>query len=456
MNRTPEDYAHAILTRIADGSARREDWIMLLDTKTPHDKQRLFIDSPAKRKVIRAGRRGGKTTGIAIAAVEYFKAGRRVLYTAPTGEQVDAFWYEVKAACFEAIEAGYLYKNETNHIIEVPGTKNRIRAKTAWDADSLRGDYGDLLIFDEWQLTDEEAWTRVGMPMLLDNNGDAVFIYTPPSLHSRSRSKARDPLHASKLFKSADQDTSGYWAAFHFTSRDNPHISAEAIDMLARDMTALAFEQEIMAEDRDEAPGALWTRPMIDDLRVIEAPELSRVVIGVDPPGTDRTECGITVAGLGKNGHGYILADYSLTGSPDTWAREVVTAYRDWKADRVVAEKNFGGDMVEYVITTADREHPISFKSVSASRGKAVRAEPIAAQYERGKVHHVGMFPKMELEMVGWEPNSNMPSPNRMDALVWALTELMLGPQSTMIVDRNSPSFYRQRSGNRKSNRPLA
>jgi hypothetical protein len=109
----------------------------------PHDKQRLFIDSPAKRKVIRAGRRGGKTVGNSIYAVEKFLAGRRVLYATPTAEQIGRFWATVTRALYEPIKAGVYYKNETEHIIELPGTEQRIRAKTAWNADTLRGDYAD-------------------------------------------------------------------------------------------------------------------------------------------------------------------------------------------------------------------------------------------------------------------------------------------------------------------------
>lgn len=226
--------------------------------RRPHARQREFLESPAKRKVIRAGRRGGKTTGVGIMAVEAFLAGRRVLYAAPTQEQVDAFWWEVKRALAEPIDAGVFVKNESLHIIELPGTKQRIRAKTAWNADTLRGDYADLLILDEWQLMDEQAWELVGAPMLLDNDGDAVFVYTPPSLASRSVSKARDPRHAAKMFKRAQTDRTGRWEAFHFTSRDNPHISAEALADLAADMTELAIRQEIEAEDVDEPPGAVY------------------------------------------------------------------------------------------------------------------------------------------------------------------------------------------------------
>jgi hypothetical protein len=404
---------------------RRAEWLPLVKRRTPHARQRQFIDSTAKRKVIRAGRRGGKTTGIGIMAVDYFCEGRRVLYTAPTADQLDSFWYEVNEALYAVIEAGYLYKNETKHIIEVPRTKNRIKAKTAWSAETLRGDYGDLIIFDEYQLTNESAWQTVGAPMLMDNNGDAIFIYTPPSLHNQVISKAQDPLHAAKLFKAAQKDTTGLWGTFTFSSHENPHISADAISLIAGDMTALAYRQEIEAEDVDEAPGALWSRVMIEALRIYDAPQLRRIVVGVDPPG-GRTECGIVVAGVDADDKAYVLGDYSTAGSPETWSAAVVQAYTDWKADRVIVERNFGGDMAQSVIRLAPGGENISLKEVTATRGKAIRAEPVAAQYERERVHHIGNFPRLETEMVGWQPDSNMASPNRLDALVWALTELML------------------------------
>lgn len=393
--------------------------------RRPHAKQEAFIYSRAKRKIIRAGRRGGKTTGIAILAVMAFLAQRRVLYAAPTQEQIDRFWQEIKKALREPLASGALYKNETLHIIEVSGTEQRIRAKTAWDADSLRGDYADLLILDEYQLMSEDAWGRVGAPMLADNNGDAVFIYTPPSLHSRSRTKARDPQHAAKMFKKAQADTTGRWEAFHFSSFDNPHVSEEALKDLAEDMTTLAYEQEILALDKDEAPGALWKHDLIEALRVWKLPELTRIVIGVDPPG-GAAECGIVGAGHGKDGHAYVIADASILASAGKWGVEVVSLYDQLKADRIVGEDNFGGDMVENTVRTAPGGARVSYRNVRASRGKAVRAEPVAALYEHGKVHHVGQFPLLEGEMCQWEPNVGMLSPNRLDALVWALTELML------------------------------
>jgi len=230
-------------------TATREITVKL---RRPHLKQQEFINSPAKRKIIRAGRRSGKTTGIAIPAVQKFLEGHRVLYAAPTGEQTDRFWHEVIRALNPVIDAGVYKKNETERYIEKPGTENRIKAKTAWNANTLRGDYADYLILDEWQLMAEDTWDDVGAPMLIDNNGDAAFIYTPPSLKSTSISRASDPRHASKMFKAAQKDETGRWAAFHFTSHDNPHLSDEGLIEVTKDMSRDSYLKEIMAEDDDE------------------------------------------------------------------------------------------------------------------------------------------------------------------------------------------------------------
>lgn len=205
--------------------------------KRPSKIQTEFIDSSAKRKVICTGRRAGKTSGVSILAVEKFLAGKRILYATPTQEQIDRFWQEIKIALSEPIQAGVFYKNETRHIIEVPGTEQRIRAKTAWDADTLRGDYGDVLILEEYSIMDPATWDEVGAPMLLDNDGDAVFIFTPKRKN-----------HAWKLYQRAIGDTSGRWQAWHFTSYDNPYLSKEALAEITQDMTESAYRQEIMAE----------------------------------------------------------------------------------------------------------------------------------------------------------------------------------------------------------------
>lgn len=401
----------------------------VLTLPNPHSAQLEFIDSPAKRKIIRAGRRGGKTVGMAIYAVKKFLDGRRVLYAAPTADQLSRFWIEVTRALSPAIDAGVLYKNETDHIIELTGTEQRIRAKTAYNADTLRGDYADLLILDEFQLMSEDTWNAVGAPMLLDNNGDAVFIYTPPSMHSRSASKANDPQHAAKMFKRAAADTSGRWSTFTFSSHENPYLSKVALEEITSDMTALAYRQEILADDVDEVPGALWSRVRIDESRVTNFPDLTRVVVGVDPTASaGGDEAGIVTAGMSGSDY-FTLSDDSRQGTPQEWASAAVAAYHRHKADCIVAEKNNGGDMVESVLRQVDPN--VNVKLVWASRGKVTRAEPIAAIAEQGRDHHVGYFPQLEDELCMWLPGEA--SPNRLDAKVWALTELSGGSQVSVI-----------------------
>lgn len=398
-----------------------------LRNPTRHSAQKRMIDSTAKRLIVKAGRRSGKTVGFSIRAVKRFLTGRRQLYAAPTTEQTDTFWYEITRALAGPIQAGIFKKNESERFIELPSTKQRIKAKTAWNANTLRGDYADDLYLDEFQLMAEDTWDEVGAPMLLDNNGDAVIIFTPPSLHSSGVSKARDPRHASRLFKKAAEDKTGRWQTLYFTSYDNPYISQEALQDIIQDMSRLSYRQEILAEDIDEAVGALWTRELISQSRVTQYPTLVRVVVGVDPPG-GATECGILTVGLGSNGQGYVLEDRTLRASPGIWAEAVLTAYNRNNADRVVGEANFGGDMVENTILQAAKScnQFVSYKNVHASRGKAVRAEPVVAMYEQGRIHHVGEFPYLEEELCTWVPGESKESPNRMDALVWAITELLL------------------------------
>ena len=182
--------------------------------------------------------------------------------------------------------------------------------------------------------------------------------------------------------------------------------------------------QELDAEILWDTEGALWTRDLLDRTRVEAAPEdMARIVVAVDPSGTRRGDiAGIVVAGMSAEGHYYVLQDASLKASPEGWASKAVAAYHAWQADRIVAEANFGAEMVEGTIRAVDPTVPV--KLVHASRGKAVRAEPIVAVFERAKAHLVGPMPALEDELCGWEPGGNMPSPGRLDALVWAVTEL--------------------------------
>ena len=231
----------------------------------PHEKQMAFLRSNAKRKVIVAGRRSGKTTGTHIKACERLLQGKRILQAAPTSEQTDRFWELCKWALTPLIDNGIIYKNESKRILEFRSRKYtvqgdptimqgsgkdmievvvpefpRIRTKTAWNADTLRGDYADDLFLEEYGLMKPSAWDQVGAPMLLDNDGDATFIFTPNRKN-----------HAFHAYTRALGDQTGRWAAWHFTSHDNPHLSKAALAEITADMTEDAYKQEIMAEFLD-------------------------------------------------------------------------------------------------------------------------------------------------------------------------------------------------------------
>ena len=204
--------------------------------------------------------------------------------------------------------------------------------------------------------------------------------------------------------------------------------------------------QELGAEDIEDSEGALWRRAWIEAARLTKAPDLQRIVTGVDPSGTETgDEAGVVTAGVGMCGckgkpelHGFVLSDDTVRASPEDWATAAVTAYHKFKANVLVAETNFGGDMVGLTIKTVDRS--VAFKKVHASRGKAIRADPVSMLYQQHKVHHVGAFPKMEDEMCSWAPGDK--SPNRLDALVWTLSELMITtePSRKLVLHR---SVYR-------------
>ncbi len=192
--------------------------------------------------------------------------------------------------------------------------------------------------------------------------------------------------------------------------------------------------QELEGEILDDVPGSLWSREQLDTYRLREAPEdLERVIVSVDPATSNEEnsdETGIVVVGFSRDAdgyaRGYVLEDGSMKGKPEEWAKKAVTLYRKWEADKIVAEKNQGGDMVSAVIRAVDRSIPL--KLVHASRGKVVRAEPISALYEQGRVHHVGRFDKLEDQMCLFSIDNirspAMGSPDRVDALVWGLTEI--------------------------------
>ena len=184
--------------------------------------------------------------------------------------------------------------------------------------------------------------------------------------------------------------------------------------------------QEVEGEMIEDVEGALWTREVVSRTRIRPTeehplPDFIRVVVGVDPPGSVENECGIVSAGKDAFGNIYVTLDYSAKGLPPEWAARVASCFAESRGDRVVAETNYGGDMVKATIEVVSPTIPVS--KVTATRGKAIRAEPIAALWDQGRGHIVGELPELEDEMCNWTPGSP-DSPNRLDALVWAVTFL--------------------------------
>lgn len=204
-------------------------------------------------------------------------------------------------------------------------------------------------------------------------------------------------------------------------------------------------QQEIYAVLLEELPDALWQRVIIEKARISDKnlDELVRIVVGIDPAGTGKetsSETGILVCGVDANLEGYVIDDLSCRKRPEGWASQAIKAYHKYKADRIIAEVNFGGDMVEGVIRNVDPN--VSYKSIYASRGKRARAEPVSALYEQGRIHHVGVFKDLEDQMCNFTPETKK-SPDRIDALVWCFTELILDRKERRQVRAKSISISR-------------
>lgn len=277
--------------------------------------------------------------------------------------------------------------------------------------DQLRGPQHDLAWCDEpakWRYADE-AWDnlelglRIGNPRIV-----ATTTPRPISLIRRLANDSRTIVTRGATWENAE------------------NLAPSTLKRLRELYEGTRFaRQEIYGEIVEDVEGALWTWSMIEDHRAADVPPLVRVVVAVDPAataGAESNETGIVVVGIDQHGHGYVLADYSRRDSPDGWARTVVSAYREWQCDRVVAEVNQGGDMVESVLRTVDAS--IAYEAVRATRGKYTRAEPVAALYEQGKIHHAQIFTELEQQMTTYVPGDT--SPDRLDALVWGITALGL------------------------------
>nr|WP_249144211.1 terminase family protein [Bradyrhizobium lablabi] len=288
------------------------------------------------------------------------------------------------------------------------------------EPDQLRGPQHDSAWADElakWQYA-QEAWDQLQFGLRLGNNPQCLISTTPRPI---------------KLIKDILADE-GTLVTSGSTLENANNLAPQFVSTINRKYAGTRLgRQEIYAEILDDVPGALWQRAQIDKLRVKpqDVPKLIRIVVAIDPAvtsGEDADETGIIAAGIDANDHGYILEDGSGVFQPSDWATNAIAIYKARGADRIIGETNNGGDMVENTIRVVDRN--VSYRGVHASRGKVIRAEPVSALYEQGRVHHVGAFPQLEDQMCAFTQDFDRDtagySPDRMDALVWAISELML------------------------------
>jgi len=375
-----------------------------------------------------AGRGFGKTrTGAETVRAE-IEAGRssRIALVAPTAADVRDVMVEGESGIL-AVSPPWcrpLYEPSKRRLTWPGGA-----IATCFSADEperLRGPQHDLAWCDElgaWRYP--EAWHMLMLGLRLGR--PRAVVTTTPKPTRLIRALAKSPTTVVTSGSTYDN-----WANLA------PAFLSTIVGKY--DGTVLG-RQEIHAEILDEADGAIWKRAWLAAALVApeEVPELKRVIVAIDPavsaaPGADET--GIVAAGLGVDGLVYVLEDASGRFSPDEWARRAIALYDRHGADRVIGEANNGGELIELTLRTV--RPSVAYKAVHASRGKRTRAEPVAALYEQRKVRHAGTLPLLEDQMCNWSPGGAERSPDRLDALVWAVTELALEAQSTGLLE-----FYR-------------
>jgi len=362
--------------------------------------------------LVKAGRGWGKTRVGAEWVRSVAKPGARIALVGPTAADVRDVMIEGESGILSVCEPWNkpVYEPSKRRLTWANGAM--AVAYSAEEPDRLRGPQHTHAWCDEaaaWARPD--TWDMAMMGLRLGDHPQVVVTTTPKNVPLMRTIQASPGLIVTR---GRTLDNAANLAPSFLTG------------LMARYEGTRLGRQELEGEDLNDNPDALWQRDAIDATRVREAPELRRVVVAIDPAVTardDSDETGIVVAAIGEDGRGYVLADRSGRYKPDEWARVAMRAFDEFKADRIVAEGNQGGDMVAHVLRTAWADAPI--RIVHASRGKVARAEPVAALYEQGRVSHVGAFPLLEDQLTGWSPGG--PSPDRLDALVWALTELFLG-----------------------------
>lgn len=378
-----------------------------------------------------AGRGSGKTRAMAEYCYEY---GRdhdesRIGVICPTYGVVRDVAYEGESGLLAVIPGDEIDKVNRSLFQITMKNGTTFFGFSGSDPERLRGPQHDLLWCEElaaWQYA-RETWDMAQFGLRLGSHPRAVISTTPRPI----------PLLKELLAREAPDDVVVTRASTFDNAANLPKSQLDALRK--RYGGTYLGMQELQGMLLDDISGALWHREGIATNRVEsigDIPAMSRVVVGVDPAASaaetsDMT--GIIVVGRGIDGHFYVFADRSLRGSPDQWGKAVDKARQDFHADRVVAERNNGGDMVAHVILTINSLVPV--KTVFASRGKLTRAEPVAALYEQNRIHHVGVHQYLEDEMCTWIPGDpKIKSPDRVDALVWAVTELGLGGGGEVVV----------------------
>jgi len=368
-----------------------------------------------------AGRGAGKTRTAAewLAWKAISNESTRWAIVAPTHADARDTCVEGESGILNILKEFGVLKDYNRSISEIFLTnRSRIKLFSGEEPDRLRGPQFHGGWFDELAAFKRpDAWDQYQFGARLGQHPQTIVTTTP---------------RPTKLIKDlVDREGVRVVRGSTFDNAKNLATSALAELKLRYENTRLG-RQELYGEILDTVEGALWTREMIERARVTDIPPLIRIVVAIDPAVTNNSnsdETGIVAAGITSDNHYYVLSDKSLRASPDAWARQAVNLYHDLGADKIIAETNNGGDMVTLLIKQVDHNAPV--KKVTATRGKQLRAEPISSLYEQGRVHHHGYFAELETQMCEWTPISNE-SPDRLDALVWAITELNSGSSSMM------------------------
>lgn len=284
---------------------------------------------------------------------------------------------------------------------------------SSYEPDQLRGSQFDTAWADEmasWEYP-EETWDNLMFALRLGEKPQVCVTTTPRPLQL--------------LINLRDAKTTVLTKGTSYDNREN--LNQQFFDsILSKYKNTRLGMQEIYAEILEESDNAMWKREWLDEGRLEVGPgDLERVVVAIDPAVTSKKtsdETGIIVAGKDSEGEFYVLNDSSARYTPSAWSEKAIMLFNQYQCDKIIAEVNNGGQLVEHTLRTQSENVP--YKSVHASRGKRTRAEPIASLYEQNKVHHVGSFQRLENQLCNWEANSGDPSPDRLDALVWALSEL--------------------------------